>query len=220
MPATADVVVLGDGEFDGVGLQACLNGLGWHYVCRTARNCVVIDAQESFHLSEIAMWPGRCVGLADVYVTNSRYGPVQTIGWWARGETEPLYLVTNIELVVEACAFYRKRFRIETFFSDQKSRGFQLHKSHIADAERLSRLLMAACIAYLWIVYLGTFAQRHGWQALIHRPGRCDWSLFQLGLRLLEFWLHERPEQEILVRFDLPVSEFSPSLSAAILRAS
>jgi len=40
---------------------------------------------------------------------------------------------------------YAKRFRIETFFADQKSRGFHLHKSHVADPLRLSRLLMAAC---------------------------------------------------------------------------
>jgi len=48
---------------------------------------------------------------------------------------------------------YQKRFRIETFFSDQKSRGFHIHKSHISDPRRLSRLLIAACVAYLWIVY-------------------------------------------------------------------
>jgi hypothetical protein len=40
---------------------------------------------------------------------------------------------------------------IETFFSDQKSRGFHLHKSHIADATRLARLLIAACLAYIWM---------------------------------------------------------------------
>jgi hypothetical protein len=28
----------------------------------------------------------------------------------------------------EACRYYQKRFRIETFFSDQQSRGFHIHK--------------------------------------------------------------------------------------------
>jgi hypothetical protein len=36
---------------------------------------------------------------------------------------------------------------IETFFSDQKSRGFNLHKSHVSDPARLARLLIAACLA-------------------------------------------------------------------------
>ena len=85
---------------------------------------------------------------------------------------------------------YKKRFRIETFFSDQKSRGFHLHKSHISDPDRLARLMMGACLAYIWIVYLGVVAQEDGWMPLIHRADRCDLSLFQLGLRLLQHFLN------------------------------
>jgi hypothetical protein len=40
----------------------------------------------------------------------------------------------------EACCSDQKRFRIETVFSDQKSRGFHLHQSHISDPQRLARL--------------------------------------------------------------------------------
>jgi hypothetical protein len=72
---------------------------------------------------------------------------------WAKGYQEPLYLVSNLVTAEEACRLYQKRFRIETFFSDQKSRGFHIHKSHISDPQRLSRLLIAACLAYIWIVY-------------------------------------------------------------------
>lgn len=75
--------------------------------------------------------------------------------------------------------------------SDQKSRGFQLHKSHLSDPQRLLRLMIAACLAYLWVVYLGTLAHTEGWVAIIHRTERCDLSLFQLGLRLLEHFLNE-----------------------------
>ena len=87
--------------------------------------------------------------------------------------------------------YYKKRFRIETFFSDQKSRGFNIHKSHLGDAHRLSRLLIAACLAYIWVVYLGSLCKKEGWQCIIHRGKRCDLSLFQLGLRLLEHFLNE-----------------------------
>ena len=29
-----------------------------------------------------------------------------------------------------------------------------MHKSHMTDVQRLSHLLIAACLAYIWIVYL------------------------------------------------------------------
>ncbi len=80
---------------------------------------------------------------------------------------------------------------IETFFSDQKSRGFHLQRSHLADPARLARLLLAACLAYLWIIYLGVLAQRDGWLGIIHRRHRCDLSLFQLGLALLDQLLND-----------------------------
>jgi hypothetical protein len=80
---------------------------------------------------------------------------------------------------------------IETFFADQKSRGFHIHKSHIADPQRLSRLLIAACLAYIWLVYLGSLCEKDGWREIIHRRKRCDLSLFQLGLRILEHFLNE-----------------------------
>jgi hypothetical protein len=86
---------------------------------------------------------------------------------------------------------YSKRFRIETFFSDQKSRGFHLHQSHLADPQRLSRLLIAACLAYIWIIYLGSVCIKDGLVSTIHRGDRCDLSLFQLGLRLLDKFLNE-----------------------------
>ena len=80
---------------------------------------------------------------------------------------------------------------IETCFSDQQSRGFHIHKSHISDPQRLSRLLIAACLAYIWIVYLGLVCMQDGWVRVIHRSDRCDLSLFQLGLRLLDHFLNE-----------------------------
>jgi len=91
----------------------------------------------------------------------------------------------------EAGRYDQKRFRIETFFSDQKSRGFHMHKSHISDPQRLSRLLIAACLAYIWVIYLGSLGEQEEWRSIIHRHDRCDLSLFQLGLRILEHFLNE-----------------------------
>jgi hypothetical protein len=51
--------------------------------------------------------------------------------------------------------------------------------------------MIAACLAYIWIVFLGTLAMLEDWVSVIHRTDRCDLSLFQLGLRVLEHFFNE-----------------------------
>lgn len=204
LPENSTVIFLGDGEFDGNQLQATIANKGWEYVCRTAQNRLLCDDGDRFALNELHLQPGDCIAMPDVYVTQDEYGPVLVVAWWRKGDKEPIYLLSNMELAEEACYWYGKRFRIETFFSDQKSRGFHLHKSHISDPVRLSRLLIAACLAYIWIIYLGVIAKRDRWVPIIHRTDRCDLSLFQLGMDLLEHFLNE--SHPIPVSFQMPIA--------------
>src|SRR5262245_59635847 len=205
IPAGTQVVLLGDGEFDGTRLQQTVQQAGWSYACRTAMSTVAMWEGETFRLDALGscLKPGRLVELQEVYCTREAYGPMMVLCCWAKGYHEPLYLVSNMMTAEEACRWYEKRFRIETFFSDQKSRGFHLHKSHISDPQRLSRLLIAACLAYIWIIYLGSIGAKDRWRQLIHRRKRCDLSLFQLGLRLLEYFLNE--EMPIPVQFHVTI---------------
>jgi Transposase DDE domain len=193
IPLGASVVLLGDGAFDGTDLQHTLEEAGWSYVCRTGCHVTASGEGETFRLDTLG-WcikPGRLIELQEVFFTRDAYGPILLLCCWARGYKEPLYLVSNTTSAEEACRLYAKRFRIATFFSAQKSRGCHIHKSHIADHQRLSRLLIAACLAYIWIVYLGSISEQDGWIRVIHRGDRCDVSLFQLGLRLLDHLLNE-----------------------------
>jgi hypothetical protein len=205
LPEGATVVFLGDGEFDGTALQATLNEAGWSYACRTALRTVATWEGVTFRLDTLGAWskPGSLIEFKEVPCTRGAYGPVMVLSCWAKGYQEPLYVVSNMDTAEEACRSDQKRFRIETCFSDQKSRGFHIHKSHISDPQRLSRLLIAACLAYLWIVYLGSLCEKEGWRSVIHRSDRCDVSLLQLGLRLLEHFLNE--DLPILVQFHVTI---------------
>ncbi len=202
IPEGSDVIVVGDGEFDGIILQATMEAFGWKYVSRTAKNAQLGADGEIFSILEMGVQAGECFGWPDVSFTLQAYGPVLIVAWWDDRYEDPIYLVTNMELVDEACHWYAKRYRIETFFSDQKSRGFNLHKSHISDPVRLARLLIAACLAYIWIIHLGVIAKQDDWVKIIHRTDRCDLSLFQLGLSLLEHFLNEHIP--IPVAFQIP----------------
>src|SRR6516164_1385528 len=126
IPEGAQVVFLGDGEFDGTRLQQTVQDAGWSYVCRTGCHRTAWWDGETFRLDTLGACskPGTLVALSQVWFTRQEYGPIILICCWAKGCKEPLYLVTNMASAEEACRFYSKRFRIETFFSDQKSRGF------------------------------------------------------------------------------------------------
>lgn len=207
LPADSEIIFLGDGEFDSVELQTYIESLPkWHYVCRTAKNTQIYYEEAWLSLAELDIWPDTCFLLEKVLFTAQAYGPVQIVLQWDAQHADPLYLVTTLELEQEACYWYRHRMRIETFFSDQKSRGFHLHKSHIDEPTRLTRLLIAACLAYIWMIYLGTQAHLQKLVPLIHRADRCDLSLFQLGLDLLHHFLED--DLDIFVDFRLPLDLF------------
>jgi hypothetical protein len=191
MPTGATVTFLGDGEFDGVDLQADLQATTWQYVCRTASNILVTAYDVQFHVADLGPPRGELLAVSPAWITAEHYGPISLLAIWEQPFKEPLYLVTNMTDLDAALQQYKKRPHIETFFSDQKSRGFNIHKSHLCDPDRLSRLLLASCLAYLWIVYLGVCATQKDWMQRLHRQDRCDLSLFRLGMRLLARCLEE-----------------------------
>jgi hypothetical protein len=200
LPQGADVIFLGDGEFDSTDLQRHLEELNWRYVCRTACNTLLWWGDEpAIHLSDLSLTAGNGFALPDVGMTNARYGPVLVLGVWEETYDHPLYLVSNFASATVALQWYRRRAHIETFFSDQKSRGFRIDKSHLSDPARLQRLLIAAALAYLWLIALGAHALTNRLVGQFHRTDRCDLSLFQLGLAYLE-WLLDT-SQPLLVAF-------------------
>jgi hypothetical protein len=155
--STQQVIFLGDGEFDGTMLQQTLSRFGWKYVSRTSSNITIYANEETFQIEMLAtMLPkGHCKGLRNCQITHKKYGPVTAVAWWGDDQKEPIFLVTNFLSACKACAYYSKRFTIETLFSDQKSRGFNIDKSHLSCPKRLTRLMFASCLAYLWIIFFG-----------------------------------------------------------------
>ncbi len=98
VPTNADVIFLGDGEFDGTQLQEKLEGLGWKYACRTASNSILFNGEE-FSFQELLLQPGMCLAIEDVTFTRQRYGPILAVAWWRKNYDDPIYLVSNMDLV-------------------------------------------------------------------------------------------------------------------------
>jgi hypothetical protein len=204
IPATANVTLLGDGEFDGTELQASIRAAGWQYVCRTATNILIAAHDRVFTVGDLPLRRGEAVAIAEAHMTAKWYGPVMLIGVWEAAYAEPIYLITSLTDASSAIELYRLRFRIESMFGNHKSRGFQIHKSHLAAPERLARLLIATSLAYVWVQSVAIFAQAQNWLAQFHRTDRCDLSVFQIGIRALHY--AEREHKRVPVQFHLPVT--------------
>ena len=205
IPAESTVILRGDGEDDTPEMLSWVNPQTTGFcVSRTASNLLVsTPPEEWFALQTWQLQPGDWREAPPALCTQSKaVGPDLVIGDWDKRLDEPLYLVTNFTCAQDALYWYQKRYRMETFFSDHKSRGFHIHKSHLADPVRLARLLIAAGLAYIWIIYLGVTALQTGQADLIDRNDRRDLSLFQIGLRWLTHLLKWR--KPLPIAFKVP----------------
>lgn len=87
LPPGAQVVVRGDGEFDGTTLQHTVQDDGWDYVVRTGSHITGLGDGEPFRCETVGacIKPGTLVALPDVHVTEAAYGPVMFLWCWAKG---------------------------------------------------------------------------------------------------------------------------------------
>lgn len=83
---TAQVMVLGDGEFDGTPLQAAIRTAGWASVGRTGITVTIYAHEPVFAVGDLPLARGAAVALENVQMTAERYGPVLLLGI---GETNP-----------------------------------------------------------------------------------------------------------------------------------
>lgn len=101
--------------------------------------------------------------------------------------------------------------RSRTAFSCVRFSGFFAFKEGMYDTQ-ISAVLSSPTVSlngltlhsHLWhISKLGALCEKDGWGEIIHRRKRCDLSLFQLGLRILEHFLNE--ELPIPVQFHITI---------------
>lgn len=70
LPCKAQVVFLGDGEFDGVTLLDFIKQLGWRYICRTACNGTL--CRESIPKRLTAVSPKSATALFSLCIGSAR----------------------------------------------------------------------------------------------------------------------------------------------------
>jgi hypothetical protein len=191
LPADREVIILGDGEFDGSELIAWFRQQPrWEYVCRAAKTCKIQHQNEGLALTDLTVADGEEIFLTGILFTQTgQVGPLNLLVVWHEAEKCHWFFVTNLTTLQEAKKWYSKRFTIETLFSDVKSRGFNLDKTRLWHPERVSRLIFATAIAYIFMVFLGVELIIAGPLEQLCRTDRFYHSLFQLGLKYLNHLL-------------------------------
>ena len=202
LPADRAVIILGDGEFDSSELVSWFEQQPtWRYVCRTANTILIQSQDEWLALADLDLAEGEERFLTNVVFTHSgQVGPLNILVVWNKKEKEHWFFVTNFTDPTAAKKWYRKRFSIETLFSDVKGRGFNLDKTRLWKPERVDRLIFAVAIAYIFSIFLGVELIVRGPFEKLFRTDRFYHSLFQLGLSHLNH----------LLKSCLPIPELQP----------
>lgn len=186
IPAETEVVLLGDGEYDSVDMLNWVETIkNWVYIVRSGPNIILSKKGKEYSFRELAQGKNTKNEVRNVTFTKCINAPrVTAVVWWDSPYKKPIFLISNSKKrLKKICKLYGKRYKIETIFSDKKSRGFNIHKSHLHHPERVNRLLLTTSIAYIWLIYLGIeISQDETRRRVVDRTDRTDKSLFRLGL--------------------------------------
>jgi len=204
LPETAKVILLGDAEYDTTEMLLWVQeNTSWSYILRTSPQIYVTTDGGEQAIGDMALGRNQVVQYHNVGFTQSTALKTNLVGWWSDKYDKPIYLISNLISKYLTCRHYQRRYRIETFFSDQKSRGFHIHKSHLSNPARVSRLLVAACLAYIWMILQGLQVMAENKAGYIDRTERNDKSLFRLGLDWLRHCLKRDLEFQPMFWFQL-----------------
>lgn len=203
IPKHTRVVITGDGEFDGCDWQSSMLEYGYDYVVRTSKSSLIEASNDDvFKLDTICLDMGSDLFFEQIKFTSKKQ-LTNLLIWQGKNHKKGLYLLTNLDYAPEIKALYKKRFKIEPFFRDQKSKGFNIHKSGLSDPKRLDKLLLATCMAYVICIMGAKKAENSAEYGQIAREDGCFLSIFQLGLRFIRYLVDLRKWKKFSIKADI-----------------
>jgi len=188
LPCRVRVTLVGDCEFGNPLLIENLRFWGWDYALRQpGDNLVMLRGTGKWQrLDHFGLQKGQPIWIGRLLLTQASAYPTHLVLYWQAGEAKPWFLATNLLDPRAALRLYRRRMWIEEMFGDMKQHGFDLEASHLRHFLRLSRLTLAVCLLYLWLVALAEHVITHHLTDEVDRNDRRDLSLFRIGWDFLE----------------------------------
>jgi hypothetical protein len=188
LPPGVKVSLVGDSEFGSTLLIEYLHGWKWDYALRQPPHHLVMPYGKTDwqRLDSFDLKPGRLIWLGRVVLTRATAYPTHLVLYWQSGQNEPWYLATNLPSPHDALRLYRRRMWIEEMFGDMKGHGLDLEDTHLRHVLRLSRLTLAVCLLYLWLVATGEHVLLTHQVDEVDRSDRRDLSIVRIGWDFIE----------------------------------
>lgn len=218
LPKDKTIIVLGDGEFDGIGLQElCINATKstaytWNYVFRTANNTYLYENEEEFQAKNVTpneKLKQKTFFIPNVEFTKKRFKYVNFLCWHDKKKHEkPIYLISNLTEERDIIDAYNLRYSIECLFKDLKSTSFNIHQTRLKEPEDLHRLVIIAALAFIFLTVLAINFDTIKYRKKVarHRKDRKVVSFFSFAYKLVDYLL----EYQILFSFSFQFSKNFP----------
>lgn len=183
IPLQSEVWVMGDTGFQTVPLLQWLSRQGWHFVIRQQGRIMVSQPGQDWRkLNQFDLAPGETISIGWIRLTHKH-----NAGWfwlilhWEKGQDEPWYLVSDRRGEHTLIRLYKVRMWTEEMYGDMKGHGFDLEATHLDDEERISRLVLAVCLTFVWMIALGSWVVKNGYRHFVDHKSRRDKSYFRIG---------------------------------------
>ena len=169
LPPDCRIVLLGDGEFDGLRLRTRCREYRWEFVLRTSKDRIIDCGGEKARFDSLCPDPN-----SDFVFVEKAVDGDNAVMHHDKTCQDPIFLLTDMELGQMACAYYKRRFKIEMLFKHMKSHGFNLQKSKVCSAHRVSNLIIIVALAFLLTFCAGLWLKTQSKEVLskITRPDR------------------------------------------------
>lgn len=193
IPKDRTIVLLGDGEFDGIDLQKFCLSCSWEYALRTACDTIFYEGEERFQARDIEPTENQsCTFISDLEFTAKRFKYVNFVCWHDQKKHEdPIFLISSLPDAGDIIHFYAKRFSIECLFKDLKSTSFNLHKTRLRNLHAVSNLILIASLAFILTLVIGIRYDKPEWRKRVQRVrgDRKVLSFFLFAYKLVHYFV-------------------------------
>ena len=139
-------------------LKLLLQQKGHHFIVRLVDQITLEDQHGKRLLKTIPLHPGQALDLGWVKLRQDAAVTVRVIGVWAKGQKEPWWLATDLNLPLHQIAScYDRRMGIEQQIRDSKGGrfGIKLFWTQIQEPDHLARFMMILAFVLLLLTAIG-----------------------------------------------------------------